>query len=78
MSLFSVAENSGDKKRLFLDLRYGNNNIYEHKVKFDDWKRFKNIRNAGAIFMSKIDLKSWCHHIDINETLNLSRILVEN
>ena len=36
VSPLSVAENSADKKRLILDLRYVNKHICTHKAKFDD------------------------------------------
>ena len=68
VSPLSVAENSAGKKRLTLDLRYVNKHIYTHKVKFDDWKCFQNLLNAGSKFMFKFDLESGYHHIDINET----------
>ena len=51
VSPLSVAENSVCKKRLILDLRYVNNYIYTHKVKFGDWKCFQNFLNAGSKFV---------------------------
>lgn len=60
----SVAENH-EKKRLILDLSFFNNFIRKEKVKFEDWKialqYFK--RNC---FMTKFDLQSGYHHIDID------------
>lgn len=60
----SVAENH-EKKRLILDLSFLNNFIRKEKVKFEDWKialqYFK--RNC---FMTKFDLQSGYHHIDID------------
>ena len=62
-----MAENSADKKRLILDLRYVNKHIYTHEVKFDDWKYFRNFLNAGSKFIFKFDLKSRYHDIDIDK-----------
>ena len=60
----SVSIQSCGKKRLILDLRHVNKHIWKEKFKFED------IRNACVYlpfdhFMSKFDLKSGYHHIDI-------------
>ena len=59
----SVAENH-EKKRLIFDLSFLNNFIKKEKVKYEDWKiaiqYFE--RNCN---MTKFDLQSGYHHIDI-------------
>ena len=42
----SVSEN-GDKKRLILDLRYMNLHLWKQRVKFEDFKTFKNYIRKG-------------------------------
>ena len=59
----SVSEN-GDKKRLILDLRYVNQHLWKQRVKFEDFKVFRNFLNKGS-FMFHFDFRSGYHHIDI-------------
>ena len=63
----SVSENSTGKKRLILDLRYINEHLYKEKIKFDDWKCFKNYLEHMDGYVFKFDLKSGYHHVDVFE-----------
>lgn len=60
----SVAENH-EKKRLILDLSFLNNFIKKDTVKFEDWKIAIQYFEKDC-FMTKFDLQSGYHHIDIN------------
>jgi len=55
----------GGKKRLILDLRYVNQNIYKEKIKFEDWKVVKEFLSPQG-YMFKFDIKQGYHHIDIS------------
>ena len=59
----SVAENH-EKKRLILDLSFLNNFIKKEKVKFEDWKIAIQYFERNC-YMTKFDLQSGYHHIDI-------------
>ena len=39
--------------------------LYKDKIKFDDWKCFKNYLLANKGYLFKFDLKNGYHHIDI-------------
>ena len=49
------------KKRLILDLRYINNFLIKHRVKYEDWKIALFYFQKGS-FMITFDLKSGYHH----------------
>ena len=52
----SVSEN-GEKKRLILDLRYVNQHLWKQRVKFEDFKVFRNFLKKGS-FMFHFDFRS--------------------
>ena len=60
----TVSIQSSGKKRLILDLRYVNHNVWKQKTKFEDWSVAIQYFNQSA-FMFSFDLKSGYHHIDI-------------
>ena len=66
VSPLSVSKNSSGKTRLILDLRYLNNHLYKDRIKFNDWRVFKDLISENG-FMFKFDLKKGYHHIDIFE-----------
>ena len=55
-----------EKKRLIQDLRYVNAYIWKERVKFEEWKTFKNYLHPGC-FMFDFDFKSGYHHIEVFE-----------
>ena len=56
------------KKRLILYLRYINNFVIKHRVKYEDWKIALFYFQKGS-FMITFDLKSAHHHIEIHSDL---------
>ena len=62
-----VSENLAGKKRLILDLRYMNEQLYKGKIKFHDWKCFENYLEHTDGYVFKFDLKSGYHHADMFE-----------
>ena len=60
----TVASNK-EKKRLVIDLRYVNPNIWHDKLKFEEWKVALEYLNPGD-YTSNFDLKSGYHHVDVN------------
>ena len=60
----SVSTNSSGKKRLILDLRYVNKNLWKQSVKFEDWESFQNYVKKDSI-LYKFDMRHGYHHIDI-------------
>ena len=64
VSPLSVAQNR-EKKRLILDLSRLNVFIKKEKVKYEDWKIAVQYFESKC-FMTKFDLQSGYHHIDIN------------
>ena len=60
----TVSTNKSGKKRLILDLRIPNKQIWKQKVKFEDWKSALNYFEKGS-YLFKFDLKSGYHHFDI-------------
>ena len=61
----SVSIQPNGKKRLILDLRYINNFLIKHKVKYEDWKIALSYFQKSS-FMITFDLKSGYHHIEIH------------
>ena len=59
----SVAENH-EKKRHILELVFLNNFIKKEKIKFEDWKIAIQYFERSR-YMTKFDLQSGYHHIDI-------------
>ena len=57
---------SGEKKRLILDLRYVNAHVWSDHVKFEDFMTFQNFIHPGS-FMFQFDFKNSYHHIDVFE-----------
>ena len=53
----SVSIQPNDKKRLILDLRYINNFLIKHRVKYEDWKISLSYFQKGS-FVITFDLKS--------------------
>ena len=64
VSPLSVATNSGNKKRLILDLSVLNRYVRKEKVKFEDWKVAAQYFSHNS-YMFKFDLKSGYFHIDV-------------
>ena len=60
----SVSVQSCGKKRLILDLRYVNQNVFKQKFKFEDWRVALDFFEK-ACFFTKFKLKSGYHHLDI-------------
>ena len=54
ISPLSVATDSSGKKRLIIDLRYVNENLYKDFVSFDDWREFQDFSDG---FIYKFDLR---------------------
>ena len=65
MNPLSLSIDSSGKTHLILNLRYINMHLYKDKIKFDDWKCFKNYLLANKGYLFKFDLKNGYHHIDI-------------
>ena len=66
VSPLTVAQNSHNKPRLILDLRYVNSFIYKDRIKFDDWRTMQDfVENKG--FLYKFDISQGYHHIYIEE-----------
>ena len=63
----SISENSADKKRLILDLRYINQHFCKDKIKFDEWKCFEKYLEHTDGYVFKFDLESGYHHVDVFE-----------
>ena len=61
----SVSINSSGKKRLILDLRYGNGHVYKDKIKFEDSKCLEHYLEGKKGHLFKFDLKNGYHYIDI-------------
>ena len=59
----SVSSNKG-KRCLILDLRYVNDYLEKHKIKFKGWKTFQNYIPSNN-YLFKFDLKSGYNHIEI-------------
>jgi hypothetical protein len=64
ISPLSVSVQPSGKRRLILDLRAVNACLYKRKVKFDDHKEALEYFTLNG-FMTKFDLKSGYHHLDI-------------
>ena len=64
ISPLSVSTSSCGKKRLILDLRYLNSQVFKEYIRFDDWRSFESYLNKDN-FVYKFDLKKGYHHIDI-------------
>ena len=60
----TVSVQPSEKRRLILALRVVNQCLYKRKVKFDDHKKALEYFTLNA-FMTKFDLKSGYHHLDI-------------
>ena len=61
-SIFSVNKR---QKRVVLDLRYVNNDLFRDKIKFEDWNSFQNYLEGNKGSLCKFDLKSGYHHANI-------------
>ena len=59
-----MAENR-EKKRLILDLSILNQFVQKDTIKFEDWKVAMDYFD-NQVFMTKFDLQSGYHHIDIS------------
>lgn len=62
----SVSVQKSGKKRLILDLREVNKHVWKEKIKADDW-RLASTYFSQDCYMTKFDLKSGYHHVDITE-----------
>ena len=60
------------KKRMILNLRYVNNQLFKDKITFDDWNSFLNYMECNKYYLFKFDLKSGYHHLDIFDEKSLS------
>lgn len=63
INLLLVSTNSIRGKRIVLDLRFVNSNIYKNKIKFEDWKCFERYLEGTKWHMFKFDLKNSYHYI---------------
>ena len=61
---FSVSVQSSGQKRLILDLRHINLNIYKQKFRCEDLHTIKNVFSKD-FFVFSLDLRSGYHHVDI-------------
>ena len=60
------------KKRMILNLRYVNNQLFKDKITFDDWNSFLNYMECNKYYLFKFDLKCGYHHLDIFDEKSLS------
>ena len=58
ISSSNLAENVAGKKRVTFDLSQVNEQIYNQKVKFDDWKSFENSLNIYSKYVL-IEFQTW-------------------